>query len=204
MVKSFKKNISVLVFSLIFLILFFITFILIKLGIFQKTDELINSYFLTSSNQMLTNLFLFVSFVFEPLSLIIISLIVSFLLFLNKLKKESLFFLIVPLVGGILIIIFKEIFQRVRPENLIESGFSFPSGHATISVILFGSLVYFSFKHIKGNSKYLISFFSFILLLIVFFSRIYLGVHWFSDLLGGGFLGMFVFLFAIYFFEKSK
>ena len=104
-------------------------------------------------------------------------------------------------MGGVLIFLFKEIFQRVRPENLYESGFSFPSGHVTSSIVLFCCLVYFSFKYARKNYPYFVSALALFFILLIGFSRIYLGVHWFSDAIGGLFLGAFVVLFSIYFFE---
>jgi len=197
---SIKGNI-VLIFSLIFLVLFFITFTLMKASFFQKTDDLINSYFSTSSNIFLTKSCLFLAFIFDPLSVIVVSLIIFLFLFFAKFKKDSLFFLGASLFGGALIFLFKELFQRVRPENLYESGFSFPSGHVTSSIVLFCCLVYFSFKYARKNYPYIITAFALFFIFIIAFSRIYLGVHWISDVIGGLFLGGFVVLFSIYLFE---
>jgi len=202
--EAIRKDLVVLIFSLIFLTLFCITFVLINDGFFHKTDELVNSYFSTPSNTFFTNLSLILSFVFDPLSIIVISSIIFIFLFSHRFKRDSLFFLAVSLLGGILILGFKEIFRIIRPDNLYESGFSFPSGHATISIILFCSLVYFLFKHSKSNYKYLISILVFFFVILLDFSRLYLGVHWFSDIIGGVFLGAFLFLFAVYFFEKIE
>ena len=204
MKKVIGKNIHLLIFSLIFLALFFITFALIKNGFFQEIDDLINSYFSTPSSPLLTRISLILTFLFDPLSVIIISLIIFILLFFGKFKRDSLFFLAASLLGGILILFFKEIFQRIRPENLYESGFGFPSGHATVSIVLFCSLIYFSFENIKNDYKYLISGISIGLILMIMFSRFYLGVHWFSDMLGGIFLGTFVFLFIFFLFRRGE
>ena len=117
MKKVIGKNIHLLIFSLIFLALFFITFALIKNGFFQEIDDLINSYFSTPSSPLLTRISLILTFLFDPLSVIIISLIIFILLFFGKFKRDSLFFLAASLLGGILILFFKEIFQRIRPDQ---------------------------------------------------------------------------------------
>ena len=72
----------------------------------------------------------------------------------------------------------------------IEDTFSFPSGHATIAVGFYGFLVYILFRQIK-NWKYKINalFFSITLILAIGLSRLYLGVHFLSDVWGGYLLG---------------
>ena len=83
----------------------------------------------------------------------------------------------------------KRILQRPRPEEfriINESGYSFPSGHSMVSMAFYGYLIYLIYKYVKN--KY-IKWGSIILLgaLIcsIGVSRIYLGVHYTSDVLGG-------------------
>lgn len=89
---------------------------------------------------------------------------------------------------------------RARPINaLIDvSGYSFPSGHATMATVFFLLIIYLYENKIKNT--YLRALFissNVFLFLIIGFSRIYLGVHWLSDVIAGTALGIFWFTFTI-------
>lgn len=86
-------------------------------------------------------------------------------------------------------IILKLIFQRERPigYRLIEiTGYSFPSGHAMISMGFYGLLIYLIFHYIKNktlrNSLIIINI---LIIILIGISRVYLGVHYLSDVLTG-------------------
>ena len=83
----------------------------------------------------------------------------------------------------------KKILQRPRPTEyriIEETGYSFPSGHSMVSMAFYGYLIYLIYKYVKN--KYVkwisISLLS-ILICLIGISRIYLGVHYTSDVLGG-------------------
>jgi membrane-associated phospholipid phosphatase len=92
----------------------------------------------------------------------------------------------------------KNIVQRVRPANLIETDFSFPSGHA-ITAIVFVALLIYSFKDDFKNKitrNVLIVVFS-LFFIAVGVSRIIIHVHWFSDVIAGMSLGLFWFMLLV-------
>lgn len=87
----------------------------------------------------------------------------------------------------------KTFISRERPSDVayyVVEHFSFPSGHATTAIALYGILAYFLYRHYQKHAqRKLLLWLAAVLILIVGFSRIYLGVHYLSDVLAGFLLG---------------
>lgn len=117
-------------------------------------------------------------------------ILMSFLsFFLFKDKRVSILVCVNLVVITVFNQLFKFILQRPRPSDfriIEESGYSFPSGHSMVSMAFYGFLIYLIYK--KINNKYLkwglISFLA-LLIVLIGISRIYLGVHYTSDVLAG-------------------
>lgn len=97
------------------------------------------------------------------------------------------------IIGNIIIIlvlnlVLKQIYTRPRPSFMLidEYGYSFPSGHAMISMAFYGLFIYI-IMHLKIGKvlKYLLSGMIFLLIFLIGLSRIYLHVHYFSDVIAG-------------------
>jgi undecaprenyl-diphosphatase len=120
--------------------------------------------------------------------LFLMAAIVSMLLCRYE-KKEKAIGMFLNVWGGALIVtMIKYSVQRLRPElGLVEEiGFSFPSAHAFLSFSFYGFLLILLWKSKVGRAhKYLGSLLLFSCIVLISFSRIYLGVHWFSDVVGG-------------------
>ena len=116
------------------------------------------------------------------------------LLILIKNKKIGLITLTNLVLITILNQILKIVLKRPRPTEfriINETGYSFPSGHSMISMAFYGLLIYLIYKKIKN--KYLKATLIIILLLLILaigISRIYLGVHYVSDVIGGFLISM--------------
>lgn len=86
-------------------------------------------------------------------------------------------------------VILKNILQRPRPNEfrmIDETGYSFPSGHSMISMAFYGFLIYLIYKYVKNeNIKIALIIFLGFLIVSIGISRIYLGVHYTSDVLAG-------------------
>ncbi|HUU40287.1 MAG TPA: bifunctional DedA family/phosphatase PAP2 family protein, partial [Desulfatiglandales bacterium] len=91
-------------------------------------------------------------------------------------------------LGQILLVLLKFFFHRPRPiqQLAMAHGYSFPSGHAFTAMIVYGFLIYITWKLIKSEVlRFVIFSLSAIVIILVGISRIYLNVHWLTDVLGG-------------------
>lgn len=105
-----------------------------------------------------------------------------------KNKKIAITVPLNVLLATLLNQILKHLFRRSRPTyRLIKiGGFSFPSGHAMISMAFYGYLLYLTYIHIKNkNQRRIIMTILSIIIILVGISRIYLGVHYCSDIITG-------------------
>jgi len=114
-------------------------------------------------------------------------------IFWLKSRKDFLLPLWVALVGSeAFVYLGKILVHRSRPAESVyfESSFSFPSGHATAAAAFFGFMLYFCWKTMASWRRRLqLSFFIILLITLIGASRIYLGVHYLSDVLAGFLLG---------------
>ncbi len=97
------------------------------------------------------------------------------------------------LADAFILFIIKLLFKIPRPlSNFItETDFSFPSGHATTAVVFFGILSYLILKKYK-NVNFEVITASIFMVLLIGSTRLYLGIHWLSDIIGGFALGIFI------------
>ena len=137
-------------------------------------------------NPILTNVLKIITNLGSAVALITITILSLIIL---KNKKIGLCITINLALSTILNLLLKNIIQRPRPEGyrlIEETGFSFPSGHSMVNTAFYGLLIYLIIKNVKNQKlKYSLSLLISILILSIGFSRIYLGVHYTSDVLAG-------------------
>lgn len=109
-------------------------------------------------------------------------------------KRIAALFLGGMIVGELFSVFFKNLLARSRPLESVfhvsRVGYSFPSGHALLSIIFYGTVGFFCAHLVQQQwQKRIIVILSSIIILLIGFSRMFLGVHWFSDVLAGWTLG---------------
>jgi undecaprenyl-diphosphatase len=146
----------------------------------------------------------FITFLGKHSFLIPANLVLLAYFFIRKKRWFSIRIAALALSSLSLMFLLKLSFRRLRPDiPLLEkvSGFSFPSGHALISVVFYGLLIYIVWHEVtKKWLRNVIIVLLAILILLISFSRIYLRVHYASDVIAGvavGFLWLLVSLWII-------
>ncbi|HGJ66180.1 TPA: phosphatase PAP2 family protein [bacterium] len=169
--------------------IFFIGTILTLLSFF--IDSYVVMFMSIIQNFILIDIFSIITMLGNIEFFIPISIVISIFFFARKKRIFGLWLSII--VVGIIVFFMKLIINRPRPfvsQNLVAiintNMSSFPSGHA---MIVF-SLVPFMTKNFPNHKNYF-----FAIAILVAFSRIYLNVHYLSDIVAGGFIGYLVGLF---------
>jgi len=116
-------------------------------------------------------------------------LLAAYVFYRKDLKLSAALLLISVPGAAILGIALKSLFQRARPE-LFDSGYtapfySFPSGHAIVAVSFYGVLTLLVAWRLRGWRRWAVSAMGIVLVLLIGFSRLYLGVHYPSDVAAG-------------------
>ena len=137
-----------------------------------------------------------ISTIFNDKILLLIMVLLSAFLFWIKEAKKAIFIFFSAGFGGLILFIIKYIVQRVRPLPEVFSGYSFPSGHSTIIVVFFLSLLFII------NKKEILSMLATFAIIAVPISRVVLGAHFLSDVVAGLLLGSIVVDFMKVYYKK--
>lgn len=176
-----KQSILILVLSL-----FFISILL--LVIFKKTafiDEPIYEFIISWRSSFLDTFFIFITQLGNTIPILLIVLMMA--AFLHN--RYGIFLMVSTIDSVLMNTLVKYCVQRPRPTGLRlieQGGYSFPSGHAMISVCVYGYLLYLAYTRISNKYlKYSVSILLLLVILGIGVSRIYVGVHYPTDVLAG-------------------
>ncbi len=156
-------------------------------------DKFIEGKALQIYNPSIYSFLELVSLVLNPAVIVTISIFSVILLFGQGKFKDALVLIIGVLGSSLLSYLLKDIFARIRPiESLTwEIGYSFPSGHATTNAAFFFLMIYFFKNMFSGTfARIIFIIINILLFTLVGFSRIYLNLHWTSDVIAGFSLGL--------------
>lgn len=199
-----KNKIKGIIF-LILIILFTLIAYLIKIDKIYIFDDFIYNLLSKIMCIPLTNFFKIVTN-FANYIVVIILCILSFIFIKNK--WYGVIISIDAINSTVINKILKSIFVRPRPEILRlvkEGGYSFPSGHAMASFSFYGFIIYLVYKsNIDIKYKRIIYIFLTLTILLIGISRIYLGVHYASDILAGYIMAGIHLIIYTYLIEKMK
>lgn len=185
------------------LVLFFL--LVTVLVIFDKTtlfDRSMYELIRSVECEFFDKYFVFITKFGNILTVIFMVILLS-LIFRNK---HSFMFMVLTVNSAVTNVVVKHIIQRPRPDVLkliTQGGYSYPSGHSMIAVSLYGYLLYLAFTKIKN--KFLKWFFSILLIVLILsigISRIYVGVHYASDVIAGFIFALIELLLLVNFSSK--
>lgn len=185
---------------------------LVKNNFLLASDLLITLGLQSINNSIFTFVMQLITFLGNRTPGIIVTAVVCFMLWWHKRSVEAVMTLVSTIGAAIIGILFKTVVARPRPDpTLIQQSVtyfkddSFPSGHVLFYVGLCGFLLYI-FYTILPNRYHRTSIVSFLLGLLsaIGISRIYLGAHWFSDVLGAYLIGFIWLTVVVFFYNKLK
>lgn len=173
----------------ILLVLFIVVAIMVLTNKILGMDEAIYQFIMSGRCSFLDRYFIFITHFGDTLSIVLF--VTLFLLFTRN--KDGLLLTASAVSSALVCVLTKHLFVRTRPNHLKlieQGGYSFPSGHAMISICVYGFLLYLVFLKVKNKYiKYTLIAILTILIISIGISRIYVGVHYPSDVIGGYLLG---------------
>ena len=163
-------------------------------------DKTILLWIHSFANPTLDRIMIFITGLGNPNTVVVISTIILALLLWRKYYQEAKIFLLDCLGGVVLSYGLKLVFSKTRPDlwrsPITETSYSYPSGHALGSTILYGFLAYLLATRYPQFS-WLIYALAGLLIFAIGLSRLYLGVHWATDIIGGYCIGFLWVMFCI-------
>ena len=164
------------------------------IALITSFDQQVLQYLFAHRDVATTLSFINISELGSTIFVVGIGIIIGLLLLLRRNIPLATSFAVSIIGGGAAALVLKEVVRRARPDAIyqayLETGYSFPSGHATLAAALYGSLMYLAWHTIPSRAGRIVAILVLAVVIgLIAFSRLYLGVHYVSDVLGGLVLG---------------
>ncbi len=197
-----RKNIILAVFAII---LFLILAFFIKADQLYGFESWVYAEATEHMSDFLTAILIFITNIGGPIGVMCVCAIIYII---PKLRNRVAIPVSIAVVSSLVLnTILKAIFARERPNILrlvSENYYSFPSGHAMVNMALYSILMMYAYNFVKNKKiRYTIYVVLTSLILIIGFTRIYLGVHYAGDIIGGWLMGFAVSLIVYMIMKKS-
>ncbi len=186
-----KEEICIL---LTLIIIFIVLAILVLNGKTIGFDKIISNFIINKIPESMNTILKVITTVGGTKVFPFVAIGLSILAILLKKKNYGIIIFLNSLLAACAYISIKNIIQRPRPTPfrfIEETGYSFPSGHATSNMALYGMLIYLIWKKLKNKKlKIVLTIILSLWILTVGVSRIYFNVHYASDIIAGFVLGI--------------
>lgn len=199
-----KRMIIIFVLSILFILLS----LSIVFNLTTSFDTIIYNLITFKMNNLITSIYKVITFFGSTLFIVLLCVFFLILFIILKKKNYGLIITSVLVISTILNNLIKVIICRERPDVLklvVENTFSYPSGHTMASVSMYGILMYLVLKsNMNKKLKITLSIILGILPIIIGMSRIYLGAHFATDIIGGFILSIILLLIETYIIDKKN
>lgn len=169
-------------------------------------DGAVQSWMLSHQHSWADRIFMVITTVGGITGMCVLALIGSAYLVYRERRRVAAGVLIAPVVAIALFNTVKRVYARVRPIGLggrVDSSYSFPSGHATASLAVCGTLAYVLWREgfiTRGTAVVL----AVLVPLVVGASRLYLNVHWATDVIGGWCAGLLIAVLSAVLYDRYR
>src|ERR1700712_2545309 len=160
----------------------------------QQVDQALQSWVHGFTSPALTRVMQLLSWIGSPFVLAPAVMLAALLMWWRGLKDDAVLVVVAAFGGVVLDEVMKLHFKRLRPDVLWafvqEHSFSFPSGHSVLAMVTYGVIVYKTQDRLRSRwAKAALMLGALLMVVGIGVSRVYLGVHYPSDVAGGEFLG---------------
>ena len=183
---------------------FFITFLMlliftITLGPNTSLNEPLFHFLQSLRSPKIDKFFVVITMFGDKAVMMGISLLIVIALVIKKQWRSAFHLLAIALLTGTILCFLKTFVYSPRPEKflVIDRSSSFPSGHMGFSVTILGFIAFLTAQPLSKKRKWIPYTLASILIILIGYSRLYLGIHWLEDVLASLFIGLTILLFVI-------